>query len=62
MQIDNNCTTVCTKNNTRQSTKQIQEIVLINFFAVACINNQHSKPRNDILFNCSPQQWINECD
>ena len=29
------CTTVCTKNSTRQSTQQIQEIIFSHFFAVA---------------------------
>ena len=34
MQKDN-CTTVCTKNNTRQSAQQIQEIIVDEFFGVA---------------------------
>ena len=29
------CTAVCTKNNTRQSTQPIQEIIFNDFFAVA---------------------------
>ena len=29
------CTAVCTKNNTRQSTQQIQVIIFNDFFAVA---------------------------
>ena len=54
MQKDN-CTTVCTKNNARQSTQQIQEIIFNHFFLVA-----YYQPTlyTEIFFNCSPHQWI----
>ena len=54
MQKDN-CTTVCTKNNARQSTQQIQKIIFNHFFAV-----EYYQPTfyTEILFNCSPRQWI----
>ena len=53
MQKDN-CTTVCTKSNARQSTLQIQEIILNHFFAVA-----YYQPTfyTEIFFNCCPHQW-----
>ena len=55
MQKDN-CTTVCTKNNAKQSTQQIQEIIFDDFFAVA-----YYQPTfyTEICFNCSLHQWIN---
>ena len=31
-------------------------------FLLLHITNQLSKPRNDILFNCYPHQWIDVCD
>ena len=54
MQKDN-CTTVCTKNNARQQTQQIQEIIFNHFFAV-----DYYQPTfyTEIFFNCSPHQWI----
>ena len=54
MQKDN-CSIVFTKNNARQSTQQIQEIILNDFFAVA-----YYQPTfyTEIFFNCSPHQWI----
>ena len=50
-----NCITVCTKNNARQSTQQIQEIIFNHYFAVA-----YYQPTfyTEIFFNCSPHQWI----
>ena len=54
MQKDN-CTTVCTKNNARQKTQQIPEIIFNDFLAVA-----YYQPTfyTEIFFNCSPHQWI----
>ena len=54
MQKDS-CTTVCTKNNARQSTQQNQEIILNHFFFVAYYQSTFY---TEIFFNCSPHQWI----
>ena len=36
---------------------KFKKLSLMTFLLLHFIN-QHSDPRNDILFNCSPQQWI----
>ena len=54
MQKDN-CSTVCTKNNARQSTQQIQEIIFNHFFAVAYFQSTFY---TEIFFNCSAHQRI----
>ena len=54
--LKDNCSTVCTENNARQSTQQIQEIIFNHFFAVAYYQPTFYA---EIFFNCSPHQWIN---
>ena len=54
MQKDN-CTTACTKNNAKQNTQQIQEIIFNDFFAVAYYQSTFY---TEIFFNCSPHQRI----
>ena len=54
MQKDN-CTTVCNKNNARQSIQQSQEIIFSDFFAVAYYQLAFY---TEIFFNCFPHQWI----
>ena len=61
MQKDN-CTTVCTKNNTRQSTLQIQEIIFDPFFLFCTVNFfseswSHTRKKNHFRINTNKVNW-----
>ena len=44
-----------------RSHNKFKKLSLMTFLLLHIIN-QLSKPRNSILFNCSPHQWINVCE
>ena len=61
MQKDN-CTTICTKNNIRQSKQQIPEVIFKDFFGVAYYRPTFQTKEWYPFQYCNPHQWIDVCD